>query len=60
MIPVLVSILEAIVEQVGLPLLLQWIAGNNDQAQVQAILDAEYKAARLAADAEAKAVLGAP
>lgn len=57
---VVIAMLEALIEQVGLPLLLQWIASRSPADQVQTILDAEYATARAAADAEAKAVLGGP
>lgn len=57
MIPEIAAILTTIIEQVGLPLILKWIASTSPADQVQAILDAEYAAARSATDAEAKAGL---
>ena len=57
---VLGTILEAILEEVGLPGLMKWLLARTPQAQAQAILDAEYAGTRAAADAEATAVLGGP
>lgn len=54
---IVAALLETIVSQVGLPLLLKWIASAAPADEVQAILDAEYAAARAAVDAEAKAAL---
>jgi hypothetical protein len=54
------KILLAILDDVGIPGLLQWMLARTPQAQAQAILDAEYAGTRAAVDAEAAAVLGEP
>jgi hypothetical protein len=52
-----VSVLETLVSQVGIPLVLKWLATKVPAEQAAAILGAEFSAARTAADAEAGAVL---
>jgi hypothetical protein len=56
-IAITIAVLDALVEQVGIPLVVKWLAAKSPQDQTQALLDAEYAAARAAADAEAAAVL---
>jgi hypothetical protein len=51
------AILEALVQQLGLPFFVKYLTGKASAADAQTMLDAEYAAARAAADAEAKAVL---
>jgi hypothetical protein len=51
------KMLLAMLEDVGIPGLLQWLFAKTGQAQAQAILDAQYGGVRAAVDAEAKAVL---
>jgi hypothetical protein len=51
------DILLAILKNVGIPALVQWLVAQGSQAQIQAILTAEYAAAGQAADAEAAQVL---
>lgn len=51
------KILAALVEDIGVPALLRWLTARTSEEQVRSILDAEYAAARAAADAEAKEVL---
>lgn len=58
MIPVIEQILLVIVEQIGLPALLQWILARTPQEEAQAILVAQFAAAKAAVDAQAKAELG--
>lgn len=43
----------------GVELVVQWLAGNVREDEVLELLDAQYSAARAAADAEAKAILDA-
>lgn len=52
-----VSIVELVVEQYGLPLLAKLFAKAVPQDQANAILEAEYAAARAAADAVAVAIV---
>lgn len=54
---VVFAILEAVVQNVGLPVIIKWLAGVAPQDTVATALAAEYAAARAAADAEAAAVL---
>ena len=54
---IVVALLETLVQQVGVPLVMKFIATKVPAEQAQALLDAEYAAARVAADAEAAAVL---
>ena len=54
------AIVGVLVEQVGVPLLLRLVAAKAPAEQRAALLQAELDAIRAAADAEAKAVLGAP
>jgi hypothetical protein len=53
---VAVAVLEALVESVGLPVILSWLSGKVGPTAAQA-LQAEYAATTAATDAEAKAVL---
>lgn len=50
-------VLEALLDEVGLPTLMQYLLAKTSQAQAQAILDAAYAGTRAAVDAEAKAIL---
>jgi hypothetical protein len=52
-----IAVLEALATQVGIPLILKWIAAKSPQEQTQSILDAEYSATRTATDAEARLIL---
>lgn len=54
---VAIAILEAVLSQVGLPTILSWLSGKVSPNAAD-VLNAEYAAARSAADQEAKAVLG--
>jgi hypothetical protein len=54
------KILGTIVEDIGVPALIRWLTARTSEDQLRAILDAEYQAARAAADAEANAVLAGP
>jgi len=47
------ALLDVLVEKVGLPLLAKAFAARVPQNQANALLDAEYSAARAAADAAA-------
>lgn len=51
------SLLEVLVEKVGLPLLAKVFASKVPQDQANAMLEAEYSAARTAADAAAVAIV---
>lgn len=51
------KILLAIVEDIGIPALVRWLSARTTKEEIQAVLDAEYAAARAAADAQAKAEL---
>lgn len=51
------ALLETLAEQVGLPLVLRWLASKTPEEQAQALLSAEYAAIRQATDAEAAAAL---
>lgn len=55
---IVIALLETLAEKVGLPLIIKWLTSKVPQDQATALLEAEYAAARAAADAEAKAVLG--
>lgn len=43
----------------GIEAIAKWLAGNAREDEVLELLDAQYSAARAAADAEAKAILDA-
>ncbi len=43
------EVLMAILEQIGLPLVMKWITGSVDEDKAKAMLEAEYRAAELAA-----------
>lgn len=52
-----IELLDVLVEKVGLPLLAKAFAKRVPQDQANALLDAEYTAARAAADAAAVAIV---
>lgn len=51
------DILVAILNSVSVAEILQWVMARTSEAEVQAILNAQYKAVSAAADAEAEATL---
>lgn len=57
MIEVIIAVLQALITQVGAPLVIQALA-RQQIPNASALLAAEEEALRVAADAEAKAVLG--
>lgn len=49
----------AILEQIGLPVVMKWISGAADEEKAKAMLEAEYRASELAAKKAEDAKFGA-
>lgn len=54
------AIIVALIEYVGVPLVMKLIAARTPRAEAVATLEAQYDALKLAADAAATAIIEAP